>query len=344
MIDIFTHQEIEKLINYKSFDKTKVKNILITGCGGFIGSYLTSALLSKKNKKKFSIFGVDIIKPDLDPKIISVDRFTFIKKDLTKIKRFKIKKKIDMIIHLAGIPSPTYYKKYPFKTYYLNSDLSQIFLDYSKKNRSKFIYFSSSEIYGNPDKNNIPTKEEYDGRVSSISDRSCYDESKRSGEALSYMYKNYYKLDVKIIRPFNFYGNGTRLNDKRIIPQFFLDGIKNKKINVFSNGKQTRTYCNIIDAIPVIIKICFYGKQFVYNVGNSNNEISAFELAKIVKKVISDKKIKINKVSYPNNYPSNEPKRRCPDTTKLRKEFNYTPKVNLKKGLEYFYKYFIKSV
>ena len=93
MIDIFTHQEIEKLINYKSFDKTKVKNILITGCGGFIGSYLTSALLSKKNKKKFSIFGVDIIKPDLDPKIISVDRFTFIKKDLTKIKSFKIKKK-----------------------------------------------------------------------------------------------------------------------------------------------------------------------------------------------------------------------------------------------------------
>ena len=187
---------------------------------------------------------------------MNVERFTFIKKDLTKIKQFKIKKN-DMIIHLAGILSPTYYKKYPFKTYFLNSDLSQIFLDYAKKIDLNLFILVQAKYMETLDKNNIPTKEEYDGRVSSISDRSCYDESKRSGETFSYMYKNYYKLDVKIIRPFNFYGNGTRVNDKRIIPQFFLDGIKNKKINVFSNGKQTRTYCNIIDAIPVIIKICF---------------------------------------------------------------------------------------
>ena len=111
---------------------------------------------------------------------------------------------MDMIIHLAGIPSPTYYKKHPFKTYYLNSDLTQVFLDYAKKNKSRFVYFSSSEIYGNPDAKNIPTKESYEGRVSSVSDRSCYDESKRSGETFSYMYKEYYNLNVKIIRPFFF--------------------------------------------------------------------------------------------------------------------------------------------
>ena len=104
-----------------------------------------------------------------------------------------------------------------------------------------------------------------------MSDRSCYDESKRSGETFSYMYKEYYNLNVKIIRPFNFYGNGTRINDKRIIPQFFLMQQK-KQINVFSDGKQTRTYCNIIDAIPIIIKICFSGKQFIYNVGNSKKK------------------------------------------------------------------------
>ncbi len=340
MIENFTHSQIEKYINYKLLKKSKIKNILITGCGGFIGGYLLSALLSKKNKKKFNIYGLDILKPKLNPKLVSTERLFFEKRDLTKIKSYNNKKKMDLIIHLAGIPSPTYYKKYPFKTYYLNSDLTQIFLEYAKKNKSKFIYFSSSEIYGNPDSKNIPTKESYEGRVSSISDRSCYDESKRSGETFAYMYRDFYKLDAKIIRPFNFYGNGTRLNDKRIIPQFFLDGVKNNKINVFSDGKQTRTYCNIIDAIPVIILICFFGKQFVYNVGNSEKEVSAFDIAKIVKNTIGSKSIKINKIKYPKDYPSNEPKRRCPDTSRIKKEFNYKPKINLKKGLEYFYDYF----
>tara|TARA_Y100000590_G_scaffold83476_1_gene93045 strand:- start:1504 stop:2538 length:1035 start_codon:yes stop_codon:yes gene_type:complete len=343
MIEEFTHKEIEKIINYKAFKNLKVKNILITGCGGFIGGYLTSALLSKKNNKKFNIYGMDIIKPNLNPKIVATERFFFIKRDLTKVKNFNFKRKMDIVIHLAGIPSPTYYKKHPLKTYYLNSDLSKIFLEYAKKNNSKFVYFSSSEIYGNPDSKNIPTKETYDGRVSSISDRSCYDESKRSGETFGYIYKNYFKMDVKIIRPFNFYGNGTRINDKRIIPQFFFDALHNKKINVFSNGKQTRTYCNIIDAIPVIIKICFFGKKFVYNVGNSNNETSAFGIAKIIKKIIGDKSIKIKKIKYPKDYPSNEPRRRCPDISSIKKEFNYKPKINLAKGLKYFYNYFNKA-
>lgn len=340
MVEDFTHFQIEKLVNYKELNNSKIKNILITGCGGFIGGYLTSALLSKKNKKKFMIYGIDIIKPKLNTKITNSKRFKFIKKDLTQLKFLKIKKKIHLIIHLAGIPSPTYYKKFPLETYYLNSDLTKIFLEYAKKNKSKFIYFSSSEIYGNPDAKNIPTKESYDGCVSSISDRSCYDESKRSGETFCYIYKNYLNMKVKIIRPFNFYGNGTRLNDKRIIPQFFLDGIKRKKINVFSNGKQTRTYCNIIDAIPVIIKICFFGKDFVYNVGNDKNEISAYNLAKLIKKILNNNNVIIKKIKYPPGYPTNEPKRRCPDITKINKEFNYYPRISLENGLKYFFNFF----
>ena len=340
MIENFTHYQIEKLVNYKQLTSSKIKNILITGCGGFIGGYLTSALLSKKNKKKFTIYGMDILKPKLNPEITNLKNFKFIKKNLTQVKSLKFKIKFDLIIHLAGIPSPTYYKKFPLETYYLNSDLTKIFLEYAKINRAKFIYFSSSEIYGNPDSKNIPTKESYDGCVSSISDRSCYDESKRSGETFCYIFKNYLGMDIKIIRPFNFYGNGTRLNDKRIIPQFFLDGIKNKEIKVFSSGKQTRTYCNIIDAIPVIIKICFYGKEFVYNVGNNKKEISAYNLAKIIKKILGNNKIIIKKIKYPVGYPTNEPKRRCPDISKITKEFNYHPKISLENGLKYFFNYF----
>tara|TARA_Y100000590_G_scaffold459148_1_gene615518 strand:- start:13684 stop:14718 length:1035 start_codon:yes stop_codon:yes gene_type:complete len=336
MIDLNTHNEIIKSVNNSIISQKKIKNILITGCGGMIGSYLVSALLSKKFKPYLKIYGFDIIPPNLDKNIVYKKNFIFKKSDLTKKKNFRINKKIDLIIHLAGIPSPKYYKKYPLKTYFLNSDLCKILLDLAKIKKARFIYFSSSEIYGNPDSSNIPTPEKYEGRVSSISDRSCYDESKRSGETYSYIYKHFYSLDTKIIRPFNFYGNGMSKKDKRVIPQFFYDFLKSKIMNVYGNGNQTRTYCNIIDAIPIIIKICFFGKHFVYNVGNDTGELSAYNLANKIAKLFKEKKYKINKINYPKDYPSSEPLRRCPNIKRIKEEFSYKPKVSLKEGLNMF--------
>ena len=118
-----------------------------------------------------------------------------------------------------------------------------------------------------------------------------------------------------------------------------MNFLKKKKMNVYGNGRQTRSYCNIIDAIPIIIKICFFGKQFVYNVGNDKNELSANELAKSIAKVFGHKNYKINKISYPKEYPSYEPQRRCPNINRIKKEFSYKPKISLPKGLELFKKY-----
>ncbi len=339
MIDLLTYNKIIKSVNQKILKQNKIKNILITGCGGMIGSYLVAALLAKKFKGFFNIYGYDVIAPKLDKKLIDTKNFIFTKTDLTKIRNFNLNKKIDLIIHLAGIPSPKYYKKYPLETYFLNSDLCKILLDFARIKKAKFIYFSSSEIYGNPDKKNIPTSENYEGRVSSISDRSCYDESKRSGETYTYIYKNFYSLDTKIIRPFNFYGNGMTKIDKRVIPQFFYDYIKSKTMNVYGDGSQTRTYCNIIDAIPIIIKICFFGKYFVYNVGNDTGELSVYNLANKIANTFNEKKFKINKINYPKDYPSSEPLRRCPNIQRIKKEFSYKPKISLKEGLILFKKY-----
>ena len=242
----------EKLIKKYLIKNIPIKKkILITGCSGFIGQYILSALSLLNNKKKNTIHGIDIIGPKKKFK-----NFTFYKRNLLNITAKSIPNfKYDYIIHLAGIPSPTYYKKNPLGTIFLNSNLAEILLQKSKRDKSKFIYFSSSEIYGNPSRNYIPTSEAYNGYVSSVSDRSCYDESKRMGETLTYVYKNKFNLDCKIIRPFNFYGNGMRYNDKRIIPQFFYQAINTKKITVFDNGKQTRTYCHIFDAVIMILKI-----------------------------------------------------------------------------------------
>ena len=128
--------------------------------------------------------------------------------------------KLTHIINLAGIPSPTDYKRKPLETIYLNSELTKTLLKYCKSKKIKLTYFSSSEIYGNPIKNKIPTDEKYNGNVSSIGPRSCYDESKRLGETYCYVYRKYFGVKCNIIRPFNIYGPGMKKNDERIIPNF----------------------------------------------------------------------------------------------------------------------------
>ena len=341
-MDLKSLDIISNKININKLRKSKIRNILITGCSGFIGNYLINTLLNKNIKNNFQIYGIDIIKPKIFQNRKS-QNFHFYKKDLFKIKTFNLNKKIDLIVHLAGIPSPSFYKLKPLETFYLNSELCKIFLDFAKIKKSKFVYFSSSEIYGNPDPKNIPTNENYEGRVSSIGDRSCYDESKRAGETYTFVYKNLYNISCNIIRPFNFYGNGMKQFDKRVIPQFFNTALSKKKIFPFSNGNQTRSYCHIIDAIPQIINVCFYGKKFVYNIGNSSEEIKASVLAHKIKNTIKNKLIKIKNIPYPKSYPSSEPLRRCPDVTNLKKEFNYKPTINIDFGLKLFYEYAKKN-
>ena len=122
---------ISKKINFKKINKTKIKNILITGCSGFIGTYLINSLLNGQ-KSKLNIYGIDIIKAD---SLKNKPSFYFFKRNLYKIKNFSLNKKIDLIIHLAGIPSPTFYKKKPLETFYLNCELTKIFLTFAKKKK-----------------------------------------------------------------------------------------------------------------------------------------------------------------------------------------------------------------
>lgn len=324
-------------LDYKKFlDKhlsksiiPKNKKILIVGSSGFIGHNLVLGLLNQNSNKNNKIYGTDIIKARIKDK-----NYFFKKIDLYNNKKnFFTNIKFDYIINLAGIPSPVDYKKKPLETIFLNYDLSKKLLMRSLKDKSQFIYFSSSEIYGDPDYKNIPTKENYNGNVSPVSDRSVYDESKRMGETITNLYKNKFKVKCKIIRPFNFYGQFMNKNDQRSISKFFNSAKKNLDITVYGNGKQTRTYCNIKDAIIIILHIIFKGKNFIYNVASDANEISAYNLAKMIKS-LSKSKSKINLIGYPSNYPSDEPIRRNGSMSLFNKEFNYKTKISLKDGLK----------
>ncbi len=308
------------------------KTILITGGNGFLGKYLVE-IFSKYNEfftKKIKLIVYDINLKNNSYK--KKNNIRYIKKDVSD--KIIIKKKIDIILHAAGIASPYYYRKKPINTLDVAINGTKNCLEIAKKNNSKFIFFSSSEIYGDPDAKNVPTKESYRGNVSTLGPRACYDESKRLGETLCYIYNNYYKIHTNIIRPFNIYGPGMGQYDYRIFPNFISNILNNKKIRIYGSGKQTRTYCYVTDAIEGFIRVICLGKSGeAYNIGNNKPEVSVKNIYQVLKKIYKGK-VNAVTVSHPKSYPNDEPQRRCPDLNKSIKHLGYIPKIKLTVGLQ----------
>lgn len=325
------------------------KRVLITGGSGFIGSYFT-AIIDLLNKKYFK-----------EPcKILSLDNHIVGKKNnLLKelysehiefrehniCNEITIDTPIDYIVSAAGIASPVYYKKFPIETIEgtvlgLNNMLKLAMT----KNVKSILYFSSSEIYGDPDPKFIPTPETYKGNVSSIGPRSCYDESKRLGETLCMAYYQTHKTPVKFVRPFNVYGPGMSAKDYRVVPTFLSQAIAGMPLPVHDKGNQTRTFCYVSDAMIGFFKVLLSDKNGeVFNIGNDDQEINMRALADTVAEVVTDKKVEINLVSYPETYPQDEPSRRCPDLSKAKSMIDYHPSINLRDGLRRSYRW-MKSV
>lgn len=320
------------------FNNFQYKNILIAGGCGFIGYYLLKTL----DKPNIKVTLIDNLSSKNTStkflKELKKCKITYYNHDLTRILPTQIRKKeFDLIIHLAGIPSPIYYMASPLKTIDIAINGTRQLLEIAKKNKSKFIFFSSSEIYGDPPSNKIPTSEEYRGNVSTMGPRACYDESKRLAETLCYTYKTKFDVNCNVIRPFNFFGPGMDIYDYRVIPSLTLSALKSKNLKVYGNGKQTRTFCYITDAITGILLTILKGVPGeAYNIGvNHLQEISMYKLAnKIIKILKSDSKIDL--IPHPNTYPTDDPSRRAPDLSKAFKDLGYKDKIKLNESLTKF--------
>ena len=315
------------------------RTLLISGGAGFLGTYFIGVIhLLNKNifKKPCKVISVDnyitgqknnFLENLNDPNI------RFIKKDI--IRPLKIKEPVDYIVHMAGIASPFYFKKYPLETIEVAVTGTKNLLEFARTKKIKgLLVFSSSEIYGDPDPKRIPIPEHYRGNVASIGPRACYDESKRLAETLATTYHQLYGIPVKIVRPFNVYGPGMKPNDYRVIPSFINRGLDGQVLHVHGKGNQTRTFCYITDAITGFFKVLLSGKEGeVYNVGITKGEMNMASLANMVKDLLGKKGIKVKLIDYPNSYPADEPNRRCPDITKIRKELGYNPSIDPRTGL-----------
>jgi UDP-glucuronate decarboxylase len=205
----------------------------------------------------------------------------------------------------------------------------------SSKTLESFLLFSSSEIYGDPDPKAIPTPETYHGYVSSIGPRSAYDESKRLAETIAMVYWQSFNVPAKIVRPFNVFGPGMKPDDRRVVPMFTFSALNGQPLPVHGDGRQTRTFCYITDAIVGFLLTLLHGKSGeAYNIGNSDNEISMAAFAESFRKFIPTSTF--TRLPYPDTYPAGEPQRRCPDLTKAAEHLLYRPEVGLEEGLRRF--------
>ncbi|MFA6281470.1 MAG: UDP-glucuronic acid decarboxylase family protein [Candidatus Omnitrophota bacterium] len=303
--------------------------ILITGGAGFIGSHLCRALLNRGDSvicvDNFITGSKNNIKCFLDNK-----NFRLIVHDISK--PLYVREKIDWVLHFASIASPKDYIAYPIKT--LKSGLlgTHNCLGLAKAKKAKFFLASTSEIYGDPLVH--PQKEEYWGNVNTIGQRSCYDESKRAAEALTYAYYRQHKLNVRVIRIFNTYGPYMQVDDGRVVSNFIVQALKGKNLTVYGKGNQTRSFCYVDDLIAGIFKTMKANYQLPLNLGNPS-EFKVIELAKLVLKMTGSK----SKIKY-EALPQDDPCKRKPDISKAKKILKWQPEISLEEGLAKAIEYF----
>jgi len=312
-----------------------MKNILVTGGAGFLGSHLCDKLISDGNKviclDNFSTGSKDNISHLLNNKY-----FQIIEHDVT----LPIFKEVDQIYNLACPASPVHYQSDPIKTTKTNVFGALNMLDLAKNLGVDILQASTSEVYGDPEVH--PQVEAYWGNVNSVGPRACYDEGKRCAESLFFDYHREYQLNIKVVRIFNTYGSRMHPDDGRVVSNFIMQALQGKNLTIYGDGVQTRSFCFVDDMIDGFVRMMNSKKSNIgpINLGNPG-EFSMLELAEKVLKFTSSK----SKIIFL-PLPEDDPTKRKPDITLAKKNLNWEPKIGLDEGLDktiYYFKNLAKN-
>ncbi|MDP1721665.1 MAG: SDR family oxidoreductase [Candidatus Gottesmanbacteria bacterium] len=305
------------------------KTCLVTGGAGFIGSHLCDKLLGAG----YSVICVDNLvtgrKENLSDAFDN-SQFIFLDHDVSEpLNRETIKQlnNVSYIFHLASPASVVDYQKYPEETALVNSIGTRNLLEVAQETGAKFLFASTSEVYGDPKEH--PQKETYWGNVNPVGIRACYDESKRFGEMMTMVYQRKYKLDARIIRIFNTYGPRMRSDDGRVISNLVNQAIKGEHMTVYGDGTQTRSFCYVSDLVDGIMQAMFGEKTNgeVINLGNPE-EYRMVDLALKIKEMIKSASEIIFK-----ELPTDDPHERQPDIAKAKTVLAWEPNVSVTDGL-----------
>src|SRR5213595_475099 len=297
---------------------------VVTGGAGFLGSHLTDRLLAEGHR----VIAIDNFVTGSDANIghlVGNGNYKFIKHNVSNF-IFLPEEKLDYVFHFASPASPIDYLELPIPTLKVGALGTHNTLGLAKDKQATFILASTSECYGDPLVH--PQKEDYWGNVNPIGPRGVYDEAKRFAEAMTMAYHRYHKVDTRIVRIFNTYGPRMRLNDGRALPNFVFQALSGMPLTVYGDGKQTRSFCYVLDLIEGIYRLMMSDEHLPTNIGNPQ-EITLLDFAERIRKHFDNPPPIVFKP-----LPQDDPKRRCPDISKARRILKWEPRVGLAEGLQ----------
>jgi len=308
---------------------------LVAGGAGFIGSHLCERLIDEGR----TVICVDNFLTGRRVNVehlLSSPRFALLELDLIQ---GAPDVEAERIYHLASPASPPGYTRFPLETMRVNSEGTRHLLALAASTGSRFLYASTSEVYGDPLEH--PQRETYRGNVSSTGPRSMYDEAKRFGEAMTMAYRSRHSLDVRIARIFNTYGPRSDPDDGRVVPNFIVQALTGQPITIYGDGRQTRSLCFVSDLVGGLVRLMESDDASgeVINLGNPA-EHSVSEYAGIVRKLARSS----SEVVFTPYAVGDDPQRRCPDITKARDLLGWTPSIGLDEGLLQTIEYFRSEI
>jgi dTDP-glucose 4,6-dehydratase/UDP-glucuronate decarboxylase len=313
------------------------KVVLVAGAAGFLPSYVVDAI-ARSNE---SLEGDPCVAVCLDNFVTGVadrlahldgrDDVRFVRHDITQ--PIELEERVDYVVHGASIASPTWYRRFPLETIDVNVSGTRNLLELARAADARgLLYLSSSEIYGDPPPERVPTTEDYWGNVSCTGPRAPYDESKRVAETLCTTFVRQYGTPVKIVRPFNVYGPGLRLDDGRVIPDFVSNALAGTPITVLGHGRSTRSFCYVADFVAGLLHLLVHdatGEAF--NLGN-DEEVSIRTVAETAAELGGALGVTFATSDDP-HYLTDNPERRCPDLSKTKAAIDWSPTISLRDGL-----------
>lgn len=308
-----------------------MKNILVTGGAGFLGSHLCERLVNSGN----DVLCADNFFTGGKQNIIHLmgnPHFELLRHDVT----FPLYVEVDQIYNLACPASPIHYQFDPVQTTKTSVHGAINMLGLAKRVGARILQASTSEVYGDPEVH--PQIESYWGRVNPIGPRSCYDEGKRCAETLFFDYQRQHQLDIKVIRVFNTYGPRMHPNDGRVVSNFIVQALRGEDITIYGDGSQTRSFCYVDDMVDGFVRMMNSEAGFTgpVNMGNPG-EFTMLELAEKVMRLTGGK----SRLTF-KPLPMDDPKQRQPNIELAKENLGWEPAVCLEDGLRETISYFRK--